>query len=332
MITSHATADVLARAIDQPYWQTPEVRIALMIYLAMAAVVISLFLGIWRNLRRFATLARTIRTGTRTDQSFVALNRIPELSGVAQEFDHLVEALHQSADRIRQAAEENAHALKGPLAVITQALEPLRADGNGADDRRRRALELIERSVTKLDAVVSAARQMDEVAAELIDPPRRKVDLSRLVEAILAGYPASLGQPGARLEWNIEPGINVIANEDLIETVIENLLDNAVSFSPPDGKVVVTLGRSGRCSQLTVEDQGPGVAADRLDRIFERYYTERPQTAASTAPVEADDGQPHFGVGLWVARRNVESIGGTIRAHNRDGGGLCMTVRLLLAL
>ena len=111
----------------------------------------------------------------------------------------------------------------------------------------------------------------------------------------------------------------------MIETVGENLIDNAVSFSPAGSEVLVHLTRDGHFAHLTVSDEGPGVPDEQLERIFDRYYSERRPESASDAP------SSYFGIGLWIARRNVEAMGGTIVAENRMPHGLAIHVRLPLA-
>ncbi|MBK19664.1 MAG: hypothetical protein CMM52_12595 [Rhodospirillaceae bacterium] len=126
VITSTAADEFLETGIGRPYWQTPEIRFAAIIYLLMAVFIVILFLDGRRNLQRFASLARRIRTRRQDNQTFAEENHIPELSGVAVEFDRMVGALRQSAEMIRYMAEDNAHAYKTPIAVIAQAVEPLK--------------------------------------------------------------------------------------------------------------------------------------------------------------------------------------------------------------
>jgi two-component system sensor histidine kinase ChvG len=323
VITSNSKEEFVNSSFAQPYWKTAEVRFAAAIYVLMAVVVIVLFVGVWRSLNRFESLARKIRTDGSSEASFAADNRIPELAGVALEFDRLVNTLHTSARSIRQAAEENAHALKAPLAVIAQSLEPLKRAVGQEAGRPRRSLELIERSVNRLDALVSAARRMDEAAAELIDAPHRRIDFSALLGEALAAFAEWPLARGLALTQKIEPRVTVWGGEDMIETVIENILENAISFSPPGAVVAVTLRRNGGFAEFVVEDEGPGVAAGNLERIFERYFSERP-----AGPEGEED---HFGIGLWIVRRNVEAMGGTVTASIRGSGGLKVTVDLRLA-
>lgn len=322
LITSRTSDDLLSPTFGQPYWKTPEVQVAGAIYLIMAIVVLSLFLGVWRNIRRFADHARDIRLGRKGEQSFSSLNRIPELSGAAEEFDNLVGALNGSADRLRQAAEENAHAFKAPLAVISQSIEPLKTGKSPDEARRARAVDLIERSVSKLDALISAARRMDEMSAALINVVRRSVQLSALVETMLQAYAGLSSDSAPRVLVSITPDLWVVANEEMLETVIENLLDNALGFSPPGGKIGIALTEREGCAVLTVEDKGPGVPDELLEKIFERYFSRRSATATPSS---------HFGIGLWVVRRNVEALGGSIHAENRVVAGLRVVVSIPLA-
>jgi two-component system sensor histidine kinase ChvG len=335
VITSHATASLLGSSIGRPYWMTPEVRLAAAIYVLMASIVISLFVAVWRNMRRFQRAARDIRTGRGEGASFAALNRVPELAEVAGEFDRLVRALKTSESLIRQAAEENAHAFKGPLAVISQCVEPLRASLASGDQRSCRSLELIERSAAKLDVLVSAARRMDEAVADLMDPPRENVDLSELLREVVGSYAEVASARDVRIEPAIAPGAEVVAHPDHLETVAENLLDNALGFSPRGGRIRVRLDMKNGTAELSIEDDGPGVAPDNLGRIFERYHScrsNRPGEEAGESDANRHpDSAEHFGIGLWIVRRNVAAFGGEVRAENGSAGGLRVVVRLPLA-
>src|SRR5260221_5148114 len=101
-----------------PYWASPEIKLAAAIYLGMMVLTLTTFLNIRRRLRHFAERARAIRRHGPGTGSFVAQNEIPELGAVAQEFDRMVDVLHSSADDIRRAAEDNAHAFKTPIAGV----------------------------------------------------------------------------------------------------------------------------------------------------------------------------------------------------------------------
>jgi len=324
VITSLSAGEFLGEAIGRPYWARPEVRLAGLIYIAMVLITLTIFFGVWRNIRRFGRAAREIRREGENAPRFVDLNRVPELDGVARDFDRLVQALQDSARNIRSAAEENAHALKTPIAIIRQSLEPIKRVVMTATGREARAVSMIETSVDRLDALVSSARLMDEADADLVDPPTERVDLSHMLSRIVGGYGELTGNRGLNLEVDIAENLNVIASEDLLETVAENLLDNAISFSPPGATLGVSLRSLGNEAILMVEDEGPGVPPENLTRIFERYYSSRPESGAAVDGIDPDD--QHFGIGLWIVRRNVSAVGGRVEAENRPEGGLRVSV------
>jgi two-component system sensor histidine kinase ChvG len=149
------------------------------------------------------------------------------------------------------------------------------------------------------------------------------MDLSRFLRDLVPGYEAALAGQGKRLIALVEPQVEAFANHDLMEPVIENLLENAASFTPPGGTIEVSLGREDGKVRLSVLDQGPGVRPRLLPHIFERNMSFRDQA----------DGEPnlasgHQGLGLWIVRRNVEGLGGSVSARNLTRGGFEVTVSL----
>ncbi len=334
VITTHSTAAMLGIAIDQPYWKTIEVRVASWIYFAMAVFTIGLFFTIWRGLKRFRDMARRISAGRTEGPGFAAQNQVPELAFVAEEFDRMTGALRDSAQSLRLAAEDNAHAFKTPIAIMRQSLEPLNRLVPADNPRGRRALEVIEESVDRLDRLVASARELDRASAELLDAPRERIDLSELLERMLAAYGDSFTGRGLTLKHHIAPGVVVRAGADLIETVIENVIDNAIEVAPKGSELEVELKRDSDWAGLAVRDRGPGVAEGDQERIFERYVSLRQSSAVDRSAGEAGDGQavgPHLGIGLWIVRRNLQAIGGQIWAENRKGGGLAVNMGLPLA-
>lgn len=327
VLTSHTSPEFVGSSLGRSYWRTPEVQLALAVYILMAALVLIILIGVGQSLRRFARLSHEIRTRPRHGASFAAQNRMPELAPVAAEFDRLVGTLRESAEEIREAAEENAHAFKTPIAVIAQSLEPLRRTIAEGDAKGRRALQLIERSIDRLDQLVGAARHMDELLATLIDVPKHRINLSDLLKHMLESYRERMGEQGINLRVDLASNLFIRAGEEMIEVVFENLIENAMSFSPRGGTIAVTLARVGNEARVLVEDEGPGVDPRNLERIFDRYFSHRPGMTMDNN----GGGNSHFGIGLWIVRRNVTALGGTIRAANRTTRGLVVSVVLPLA-
>ncbi len=334
VVASFSQAAFPSAHLGQPYWATPSVRVAAVIYLAMAAITFSTLLGVRGGLRRFARRARRIREQGPDAGSFGARADMPELGEVAAEFDRMVDAIHRSAAEIRQAAEDNAHAFKTPIAVIRQSVEPLRRSLPEGNRRAQRAIGVVEHALDRLDGLVASARELDEATADLIDEPLTPVDLGRVIGRLVQNRSAIhddrdvtivLASRDLTITTDLLPGLNVLGSEEMIETVLDNLIDNAVSFSPAGGEVLVHLSHDGRFAHLIVSDRGPGVPDGRIELIFERYHSERRDDVGGEAPGS------YFGIGLWIARRNVEAMGGTIFAENRAPHGLQVHVRLPLA-
>ena len=328
------SADTFPSAhLGQPYWATPPVLIAASIYVCMAIITFATLLSIHRGLHRFAQRARRIREQGPDTGSFAGRAGLPELAEVAGEFDRMVDALHRSAADIRGNAEDNAHAFKKPIAVIRQSLEPLRRALPEDNQRAQRAIDLVEHSLDRLDGLVASARSLDRAAADLLAEPLASIDLGSVVarstqmqSAVLAsrGLTIILASRDLPITADLLPDLLVLGTEEMIETVLENLIDNAASFSAPGGEIVVHLSREGGFAHLSVCDQGPGVSEEQLASIFERYYSERRSGTS-------EDHASYFGIGLWIARRNVEAMGGTIHAENRTPHGLAVHIRLPLA-
>jgi two-component system sensor histidine kinase ChvG len=327
IVMSHPLESFIGAQLGRPYWARPEIQIAGGIYLLLAALTLGVFASIRRSMARFRHLAQQVRTEGVESVSFTARNEIAELSSVAREFDRMIGRLRASARHLRQTAEDNAHAFKTPIAIMRQALEPLKRMRE-PEDRARRAVQIIDASIERLDSLVAAARRMDEAMAELVDPPRERVQLSALLGRLAAGYRPLIEGRRLALASDIESGIVVQGGEELIETIIENILDNAVGFSPEHGRVELSLKRRGGRAELRVRDQGPGVPEGDLERIFERRYSQRPEEGSGD---QGDDQRWHSGLGLWIVRRNVEAMGGDARAMNAPDRGLIVELNLPLA-
>ena len=328
IIISHPVESLLGTTIGQPYWQRVEVRVAAGIYLAMAVITMLVFFSIRRGVLRFRQIARDIIAGEGGDRSFAAQNDVAELAGAAEDFDRLVQTLRASADGLRRAAEDNAHAFKTPIAIMRQSIEPLRRIVPPVETRGRRALDVLEMSVDRLDQLVSTARRMDETMAELLNPPRQRVNLSGLLKRMTVAYSHVMEAHKLRLATTVADNVFVRASEELLETVVENLLDNSVSVSHPLSQITMTLRRQGGWAHLTIQDQGPGVPPQDLERIFERRFSNRSNSAVNDAA--AAQTVEHAGIGLWVVRRNLLAIGGRVQAENAATGGLIMRIAIPL--
>lgn len=328
VITSHGVQDRIGTVLGRPYWQMPQVQLATAFYVAMAVLVLTVAISVWRNLRRLARAAEAIGDRQPADGvSFRALNRIPELNGVAAALDRMVDTLQNAASVIRRAAEDNAHALKTPISTIAQSMEPLRRAVGTGTPQAQRSFERIDRALLRLDDLVDAAQQTDRTTAELLEAPRRPVDFGVVVARVGEDLSEAADARDVALATDVRRGLVVTGSENLLITITENLVGNALDFAPAGSRVSVALSARAGEAVLTVSDTGPGVPEGALESIFERYYSVR---ATADSLESTPPGEGHSGIGLWVVRRNVEALGGRVHAEPNAPSGLRVVVTIPL--
>jgi len=149
------------------------------------------------------------------------------------------------------------------------------------------------------------------------------VDLSRLLRQMARAYRSLAEGRGVAFKVEAHDGLVVLGSEELIETAVEAVLDNAIGFTPTGGRVELRLLRNGTQAEIRVSDDGPGVPPEHRERIFERGFSLRSDGGGS-------GGEAHGGIGLWTARRYLQALGGRIRAENRSGHGLLVRLELPL--
>ena len=320
LTSTHTTSEFLNTSIGRPYWETREVRVAAVIYLVFALIAVLAAVSIRLSLRRFRDVAAEISEGRIGDGAFTHRNVVPELSSVAREFDKLVHALRDVSQQIRQSAEDKAHSFKTPLATIRSALEPVRRAVPEDNARAHRALEIVDSALARLLNLVVSAQRQDIDTAEIIEAPRVPIDLAQVVGDGVLHLRELLATRDVRVARQLDSGAIVRAGHGMLEDVLQAVLENAISFSPAGGLVTITLTAGSQVAGLEVEDEGPGVDPAKIPYMFERYFSSRPEDAAPS--------HGHAGLGLWIVRRNVEALGGSVVAANRPGGGLSIAISL----
>jgi two-component system sensor histidine kinase ChvG len=327
LTSTHATSEFLNTSIGRPYWETREIRVAAAIYLVLAVIALLVAVSIRVSLRRFRDVAAEISQGRIGDYAFSHRNFVPELSSVARDFDKLVHDLRGVSQQIRQSAEDKAHSFKTPLAAIRSALEPVRRAMPGDNQRARRALEIVDSSLARLLDLVIAAQRHDISTADLIETPRVPTDFTQLIGDAALHFREILASKDIRLIRRLDERAMVRAGPGVLEVVLQNVLENAISFSPRGGTIVVTQTTNSDTVELQIDDEGPGVEHTKIAHMFERYFSSRSRDA-NDAGTQLSEHAGHAGLGLWIVQRNVEALGGRVGAANRIGGGLSVTITL----
>jgi two-component system sensor histidine kinase ChvG len=170
---------------------------------------------------------------------------------------------------------------------------------------------------------VNAAQHYDTAAADLIDAPRVPTDLASLVADAARHFREILAARDIRLIRHLDEHAVVRSGHGMLEVVLQNVLENAISFSPKGSAITVSLAANSETVELQVDDQGPGIDPGKVDHVFERYFSSRPEVG-----IGADATTEHSGLGLWIVRSNIEALGGQVSAVNRIGGGLSIVIVL----
>ncbi|WP_445502038.1 stimulus-sensing domain-containing protein [Microvirga sp. G4-2] len=283
---------------------------------AVVMIVLSLFLAgaIAGPVRRLAEAAERVRWGTKSRQEIPDFtNRSDEIGHLSGALRDMTKALYNRIDAIESFAADVAHELKNPLTSLRSAVETLPLARS--DESRGRLMSIIQHDVKRLDRLISDISDASRLDAELARADAEPVDMTRLLDAVVSVANERRQEHDPLVELSIEnhprgrDAFLVLGHDSRLGQVFNNLIDNARSFSPPDAPVRVTLRRRKTEVEILVEDNGPGIEPDALDRIFERFYTDRPNQGF---------GQ-NSGLGLSISRQIIEAHRGKIRAENRLG-------------
>ncbi len=287
---------------------------------AFVMAILSLLLAstIANPLRRLAAAAVRVRRGVKNREEIPDFSyRQDEIGNLSIALRNMTNALYARIEAIESFAADVSHELKNPLTSLRSAVETLPLARN--DESRKRLMDVIQHDVRRLDRLITDISDASRLDAELAREDSLRVDLMQLVNELV-----SIARDGGRHKKhvNIEikagklpagvTGWTVLGHDLRLGQVVTNLIENARSFVPDEnGRIVVSLSRTNRRIVVTVEDNGPGIRAENIDRIFERFYTDRPGSEAF--------GQ-NSGLGLSISRQIVEAHNGTLTAENVTGG------------
>ncbi|EJW12305.1 Sensor histidine kinase ChvG [Rhodovulum sp. PH10] len=292
-------------------------RLAIMkVFLIAAGImfVLSLLLAgtIAGPVRRLADAAERVRRRIKSRVEIPDFTRrkdeIGHLSGALRD---MTNALYSRIEAIESFAADVAHELKNPLTSLRSAAETLpRAK---SPDSQARLLAVIEHDVKRLDRLISDISDASRLDAELQRNESGTVDLRRLLTTVVAIANEVKRGKNVTVKLAFEGGgprsFQIAGHDSRLGQVVHNLVDNARSFSPDGGTVKVTCRRHDKELEINVDDEGPGIRPDALEKVFQRFYTDRP---------EQGFGQ-NSGLGLSISKQIVEAHGGRIWAENRMG-------------
>ena len=296
----------------------------LLFYGALIGAVIALVLGILlsrtltRPIRELTQATHAVSEGNLSQQVPVRSN--DELGELAQAFNKMSSELSRSINARKQMTADIAHELRTPLSLIIGHAEAVH---DGVLPPTRENFEIIREESTRLEHLVNDLRILSLADAGELSIQPQPIQPQRLLQDIASTYQYEAQRKNVKLELEIASPLPTIeVDPGRMTQVLTNILENALRHTPEDGRIVLSAKGVGDRVELAIQDSGPGLAAEDLNRIFDRFY----RTDASRQRDGAFAGGS--GLGLAIARSIVQAHGGSIVAESEPGKGL----RVILGL
>jgi two-component system sensor histidine kinase ChvG len=276
-----------------------------------------------RPIRRLALAAEQVRHGHgRRPKIPDFSDRHDEIGELSVALKEMTEALWNRMDAIERFAADVAHEIKNPLTSVRSAVET--AARLTDPEKQRKLLGIVQDDVERLNRLITDISDASRIDAEMQRVEAEPVAVAAMVETLGDIYRSTAEEGGVRYSVRVPHGdpLMVSGIESRLVQVLRNLIGNAASFSPQGGTITLAAEREGKFVRIQVEDDGPGIPENKLEAIFDRFYSERPQSEKFGT---------HSGLGLSISKQIVQAHGGLIWAENRTEGGARFVVKLPLA-
>lgn len=295
-------------------------------WLTFAAAFMAFCATVMASLLLARTIAGPMRrlsaAAEQVSQGFTARTELPDFSERRDEvgqltgaFRRMTAALYRRIEASEKFAADVAHELKNPLAAARSTADVLGYAKTKGE--REQLVEQLQGELKRLNRLITDVSNASRLDAELARQLTAPVDICVVLRAIVDVFRDMLASDGRRIVFDVADAAAgdyvVNAHEGRLGQVATNLIDNALSFSPPEGRVTVRVRRRGVDVEFAIEDDGPGIPADKKEAIFERFYSDRPQSDQTRGK--------NSGLGLSISREIVSAYGGRIWAENRESIG-----------
>lgn len=290
-------------------------RLAIVRVFAVAALVTSVLSILLAStiagpIRRLAAAADRVRRSIRAREEIPDFSeRSDEIAALSGSLRDMTRALYDRIAAIESFAADVAHELKNPLTSLRSAVETLPLVKN--EEKRERLLGIIQHDVKRLDRLISDISDASRLDAELVRKETEIINVQALVEAMVSLQQEVATQYNVNIRFEAEKDdgkLKVSGHDSRLAQVLTNLIENAISFSPEGETITVSIRREGAYVEIIVDDNGPGIQTDQIERIFTRFYTDRP---------ENESFGNHSGLGLSISRQIIDAHNGKLIAENR---------------
>ena len=253
------------------------------------------------------------------------LLRKDEVGQLSRSLNEMTEDLYKRINIAETFSSDLAHEIRNPLTSLKGASEVL--DNTNDNEKRKKLIKVISHDVERIERLITDYSQMLKDEASLSRAKMEKIDLTNVVDSVVEDFNSNLLNSKHDIKINIDKSnlngskLNVLGVESKLEQIVANLLDNAVSFSPTNSKILVICDIKKKDAQIIIKDEGPGFNEKNIDKIFSRFYSDRPEKFGE-----------HSGLGLNIVKNIIELHGGSIIVSNQVGNKKGARIEVLLPI
>ena len=298
------------------------------IFVAIVILIFSVFLNkyILKPIRSLVLYTKAIRDkDVEIDKHKKYFLRKDEVGQLSRSLNEMTEDLYKRINVAETFSSDLAHEIRNPLTSLKSASEVL--DNTSDNEKRKKLIKVISHDVERIERLITDYSQMLKDEAAFSRAKMKKIDLSNVVDSVVEDFNSDLINSNKNIvisvnNFNLNGSkLNVLGVESKLEQIVANLLDNAVSFSPSNSKISVMCDVKKSNVQLIIEDEGPGFNEKNIDKIFNRFYSNRPEKFGE-----------HSGLGLNIVKNIVELHGGSIKAANQADAKKGARIEVLLPI
>lgn len=298
-----------------PLWLDSQWLRAIFALAVSGVMAMVLAWSITRPIARLRRVSRQLAGGSLDARVGGAVNkRADELGDLGRDFDEMAERLQQLVSAQQRLLSNVSHELRSPLTRLQVALGIVRQK---APSDLETALSRIERESDRLESLIAQVLKLSRFENEMQHLQPTQLQLDDLIRQVSEDARFESKARNILITDQIENTVNTWGDPQLLHSAIDNVVRNALRFSPENGELSIRLSTDKIEALIEICDQGPGVPEDKLERLFDPFY-------------RLDQSNSGAGLGLNIARHAVTAHKGDIRAFNRPEGGLCVRIRLPL--
>ena len=295
---------------------------------AVVIIIFSVFLNkyILKPIRALVLYTRAIKEkNEKVDKHKKYFLRKDEVGQLSRSLNEMTENLYKRIDIAETFSSDLAHEIRNPLTSLKGASEVL--ENTPDNEKRKKLIKVISHDVERIERLITDYSQMLKDEASLSRAKMIEIDLLSVVHSVAEDFNNNLINLNKNIKINIDHSnlngskLKVLGVESKLEQIVANLLDNAVSFSPSNSKISVICSAKKKQAQLIIDDEGEGFNEKNINKIFNRFYSNRPEKFGE-----------HSGLGLNIVKNIIELHGGSIIASNHSGGKKGARIEVLLPI